>query len=260
MSKNYSYDDFIYNYNEFDNYNKYETENNNYKYILSIILTFMSGISTSIYNNMGEKYFMNKTSDNVNKINYLLIYNLPGFLILFPIFLGLAIKDNNFITDIGPNIIYTIAGLCVQLYIFIKLYILAAKNISGNQLVTGTELLRRVLTNICTYLWLNELYNTYIILANIFMLAGSILIILGSLKSKSLFNNNQSESRESILLEDTHQPINIYNNYYNNEDSEDSEDSEDNYDELEKIIIIEDINEIDLVDVDLSDKENTRLI
>ena len=44
------------------------------------------------------------------------------------------------------------------------------------------------------------------------------------------------------------------------EDSEDSEDSDDDYDELEKIIIIEDINEIDLVDVDLSDKENTRLI
>ena len=64
----------------------------NYEYILSIILTFISGVSTSVYNNMGEKYFMNKSNDNVNKINYLVIYNLPGFLMLFPIFVGLAIR------------------------------------------------------------------------------------------------------------------------------------------------------------------------
>ena len=220
----------------------------NYKYILSIILTFMSGISTSVYNNMGEKYFMNKTSDNVNKINYLLIYNLPGFLILFPIFLGLAIKDNNFITDIGPNIIYTIAGICVQLYIFIKLYILAAKNISGNQLITGTELLRRVLTNIAAYLWLNELYNTCIILANIFMLVGSILIIFGSLKSKSLLktNNIQNKSQESILLD--YIAIHMMEEFSDDDNNSDSD--------TDKIIIVEDINDIGLTEVSLSYKEN----
>ena len=221
----------------------------NYEYILSIILTFISGVSTSVYNNMGEKYFMNKTNDNVNKINYLVIYNLPGFLILFPIFVGLATRDNNFIADIGPNMLYTIAGICVQLYIFIKLYILATKNISGNQLVTGTELLRRVLTNIVAYLWLNEKYNTCIILANIFMLVGSILIIFGSLKSKSLLKTNdiQNKSQESILLD--YIAIHMMEEFSDDNNSDSDTDTD-------KIIIVEDINDIGLTEDSLLYKEN----
>ena len=211
-----------------------------YKYILSIIIVFITGISTSIYNNMGEKYFITRTGTNKNKINYLIIYNLPGFIFLTPIFLGLSVKNKDFIVEYGPNIIYIIAGLCIQLYIFVKLNILATKNISGNQLVTGIELLRRVLTNVMAYLWLEEYYNTNIILANIFMFAGSCFVILGSLKSKPI-NREISGSRESILLEYQE------NNNFNDE----------KYNETDKIIIIEDINHIDGLDeIDLDKISN----
>jgi hypothetical protein len=130
-----------------------------YKYILSIIVVFISGISTSIYNNMGEKYFSTRNNNNINKINYLIIYNFPSFIILLPIFTILSITNNDFINIFGPNILYMCAGLCIQLYIFIKLYILATKYISGNQLITGIELLRRVLTNIIAYIILDEYHN-----------------------------------------------------------------------------------------------------
>lgn len=242
--------------------NKPEQDNKisktDYRYILSIIIVFITGFTTSLYNNMSEKYFEDKANTNKNKINYLIIYNLTGFILLTPIFLGLAITNNDFITDIGPNVIYIIAGLCIQLYVFVKLYILATKNISGNQLVTGIELLRRILTNIFAYIWLQEYYNINIIIANICMFFGSCFVIAGSFKSRKindvlninetilLINNNQDKLEDN--LEENNETELIINN---NQDELEDELEENNENELlinnnqdTKIIIIEDINEI----------------
>ena len=183
--------------------------NNNYKQILSIIVVFITGLTTSIYNNMGEKYFMTQENNLKNKLIYQVFFNLFGFIIIMPIFLSISIKNNDFISNIGPTILYIITGLCSQLYILVKLYILASKTISGSQLLTGAELLRRVITNVIAYTWFGEYYNILIICANIIMFCGSYFIIKGSLNTT-------------------------------NKNSDDEEDAE----ELEKIIIIENINEI----------------
>lgn len=169
-------------------------------YILSIVVVFLTGITTTIYNNMGEKYFLTKENNVNNKLIYLIIFNSVGFIILMPISLGFAINNDEFINEITPNIVYSIAGLCIQLYTFVKLYILAFKNISGNQLLIGTELTRRVITNIIAYTVFNEYYNTLIISANIFMLFGSLFLIKGSIESKVLDNNFSKNIEKKIII------------------------------------------------------------
>ena len=185
--------------------------NDDYNHVLSIIVVFTTGLTTSLYNNMGEKYFMKKENNMKNKLTYQLIFNLFGFIIIMPIFLSLSIDKDNFTNNPNPIVLYIITGLCIQLYILIKLYILASTTISGSQLLTGAELLRRVLTNIIAYTWFSEYYNVLIIFANILMFGGSYFIIKGSLSNKK------------------------------KEYEEDEEDEE----ELQKIIIVEDIHEVD---------------
>lgn len=204
--------------------------NSDKNYILSIILVFVTGFSTAVYNNMGEKYFMTVDDTMNNKLVYLLLFNLPGFLLILPITTYYAVNNSDFTSEFNPNIIYVFTGLCNQIYVFIKLYILSFKDISGNQLLTGAELVRRVLTNITAYLWFNEYYNMLIISANIIMFIGSIFLIKGSMKSRHITNiininkNNEDNEEETIN-------INI-----------------DNILEEEKVIIIENINEIDEID------------
>lgn len=152
--------------------------------IISILLIFLSGLTSAIYNNMGEKYFDNYDRTHEMKIIYQIYFNVYGFLILVPIALIYAIIRNDATTRAGPNILYLITGLFYQTYIALKIYILSLSDISGNQIITGIDLARRIIINIGAYLWLDEYYNTLIIFSNVFMGLGCLCIYISAFMNK----------------------------------------------------------------------------
>jgi hypothetical protein len=113
---------------------------------------------------------------------YQLIFNLYGFLIAMPIALGMAVHDKNFTSNATPNILYAIAGIFFQTNIGVKLFILSSTVYSGNQILTGIDLFRRVFTNIIAYIWFDDPWNVEIIFANISMIIGCCFIASSALK------------------------------------------------------------------------------
>ena len=195
----------------------YSNNNMNINEILSICVVFISCLTTSIYNNMAEKFFddinisnnysrflnddinLEAIGDNGNdndndkdnhieihemQLIYQLIFSLYGFLITMPVALALAIHDKNFTSNIAPNILYAVAGIFFQTNIGVKIFILSSTIYSGNQILTGVDLFRRVITNIIAYIWFNDPWNVEIIFANITMIIGCCFIAFGALKNK----------------------------------------------------------------------------
>lgn len=111
---------------------------------------------------------------------YQVVFGLFGFLFVMPVSLGLAISSNDFTTKSYPNIIYAATGICNQMIPAVKIIILSydlkSYNNSKNQILTGVDLLRRILTNIISYVWFDDFWNVEIIFANVMMVVGCCVI------------------------------------------------------------------------------------
>lgn len=188
--------------------------------ILSVCVVFLSAITTALYNNMTEKFFddinienslisiqnefdysediemglinekdtqLNRNHHNVSEMQmiYQLIFNVYGFILITPIALALALRDNQFISNPFPNILYSITGIFFQTNIALKIIILSSSIYSGNQILTGVDLARRIITNLIAYLWFGDYWNVEIIFANILMVAGCCFIAFGAVKNST---------------------------------------------------------------------------
>lgn len=179
--------------------------------IISSIVLFFSGFSTTVYNMMIEKH-LNDYENNKNKNNgfieldqisvtsltetnkqsindytklevemfYQIITHFYGFVIMFPISLGLS--WNLFQSGFVSNFLFVLAGICNQIYFLFKILVYGYKQIAGNQVASGLDLFRRVIINIGAYAFLKEYYNLEIIFANVCMIIGSFLFVLGQLE------------------------------------------------------------------------------
>ncbi len=163
----------------------YTSINLNNNEILGMLCVFASSLTTSIYNNMVEKFFDNfnplveEISIKEMKMLYQLIFNMYGFMLVMPIGLIMSCYTNQFTSDILPNILYSLTGIFYQINISVKIYILSAPFCSGNQIMTGLDLFRRVITNVIAYLYFDDYYNALIISSNVCILVGSFFIALG---------------------------------------------------------------------------------
>jgi drug/metabolite transporter (DMT)-like permease len=170
----------------------------------SIVILLISGFTTSLYNNLIEKD-LQKYPEEL-KIEKQLIYQLIlsglGFFIFVPISLYNIGYNKNF-DNVNPwaYFVMNLVGISNQIYFLIKLDILGKKNLSGNQIIAGIDLFRRVFINVFAYLVLNEFINEHIILANVFMFIGSLIIICG------IFFNNRKVLSENQNIQHIHIPI-----------------------------------------------------
>lgn len=164
------------------------------KTIFSVIIVFLSGLTSTAYNNIIEKHLsVYKHNKSEMTIFYQIVMNLYGFVITLPIALVIAIYTGAFDSHFIPNFIFSLAGLCSQSYFLFKMLILSYSNLHGNQILAALDLFRRVITNILAYTTLNEYYNAEIIGSNICMFISFILIIASQYMDKR---------QKFILLED----------------------------------------------------------
>lgn len=155
---------------------------------ISIAIIFISSFTTSTYNNMAEKFFDEIKTENpifITKMKaiYRVIFNAYGFVFVMSTSLICALYLDQFTANIGPNILYSITGICFQTIILVRLTILSADNLSGNQVMTCLDLLRRILANMIGYSFFGDYLNTFIIFANIFMAIGCVYIAVGIIKN-----------------------------------------------------------------------------
>ena len=172
----------------------YSDSNTNKKETISIVIIFLSSITSSIYNNMAEKYF-DKIDDvtDKDKMTYQLLFNFCTFITGIPFAFGYALYYQQFSNIIGSNLIYSVTGIISQITILFKMYVLSSTLISGNQVLTGIDLLRRITTNILAYTWFKDALGIEIIFANICMIIGGLSILLGSKKTKVVVEEDKIE-------------------------------------------------------------------
>ncbi len=94
-------------------------------------------------------------------------------------------SNNQFISNPYPHILYSITGIFFQTNIALKIIILSSSVYSGNQVLTGVDLARRIATNIIAYAWLGDYWIAEIIIANILMIIGCCFIAFGAVKKNS---------------------------------------------------------------------------
>jgi drug/metabolite transporter (DMT)-like permease len=177
----------------------YSDGHTNKKETISIVIIFLSSITTSIYNNMAEKYF-DKIDDvtDKDKMTYQLLFNFCTFISGVPFAFGYALYNKQFSSVIGLNLIYSATGIFSQITILFKMYVLSSTLISGNQVLTGIDLLRRLTTNILAYTWFGDALGIEIIFANVCMVIGGLLILIGS-KQKNVIA--EEDKIEMIVIE-----------------------------------------------------------
>ena len=166
----------------------YDNQNFNINEKISVLIIIASSFTTSTYNNMAEKFFddLSKESPEIMdemRIKYRLVFNAYGFAFVGSGGLIMALYNDQFISDFGPNILYVIAGLCYQTNILVKLFILGSKNFSGNQVLTCLDLGRRIVTNVIGYTFFGDYYNTMVVWGNIMIMFGCFFIMVGIIKN-----------------------------------------------------------------------------
>lgn len=175
----------IYGYNDETKYNL--------KTIVSIILVFASGISSSIISNITRKCKSTLITDK-KQFRYLInVYiNVCGF-IFFPIPLILSILNNDYTKKYEPNILYILTGIFFQLHIIPKVYILTSDKYNGNKIITFIDIIRRILSIIVGITLLDDPSNLFIILSIVVMVLGCIFLFIDVNKKKLNEINNMTD-------------------------------------------------------------------
>jgi drug/metabolite transporter (DMT)-like permease len=186
-----SYILLIYNYITRNNYNNHD----NTLLISNTGIIFLTCFMNSTYNNLIE-YSIKK---NVfTSIDYQIIFQITYFILIIIPSIYYTILDPPPIN--GTTIIlYFLIGGGLQLYMYNKIYILNIKNnyLPANILLSGLDLLRRIIQLLFSFLFFNELFDTFIIISISFMGLSSLLLLYQYLK-----DNSQDEYINHFELED----------------------------------------------------------
>ena len=179
----------------FINYNNFEKT---IETKIAVVIVILSGLTSSLNNCLIEKK-LNSYEDKINmQWGYQIYGNLYGFITIFLVSIFFCIKDKIIYNIFVPNLIFIFVGISFQTYFFFKNSILGTTTYTGNQIVSGLDIIRRVLTNIIAYFLLSEYYNTEILIATLCMLIGSIFILISQKKKLYEKINNSS----NIILTD----------------------------------------------------------
>lgn len=178
------------------NYVSQNTNNNNNKLLISNTgIIFITCLMNSTYNNLIE-YSIKK---NVfTSVDYQIIFQITYFILIIIPSIYYTILDPPPI-DILTIILYFFIAGGLQLYMYNKIYILNTKNqyLPANILLSGLDLIRRIIQLLFSFLFFNELFDTFIILSISFMGLSSLLLLYQYFK-----NNNKDEYINHFELEE----------------------------------------------------------
>lgn len=152
--------------------------------IVSIVVVFGSGITSSIINNVTK--YTTRDTDIEKKQYRLMIHlltNVCGFCLALPIAAVFAIKNEEFTREPGPIILYLITGTFYQLFTLPRTYILGSKKVNGNKVVTFLDIFRRIATIVIGMLWLGDPFN-YWILGSVILLVFGCTSIFWDIKNQ----------------------------------------------------------------------------
>jgi drug/metabolite transporter (DMT)-like permease len=184
-----SYIIVIYNYIIKNSYN------DNKLLILNTGIIFLSCFINSTYNNLIE-YSMKKNL--FTSVDYQIIFQITYFILI--------IIPSVYYTILNPPpissltiFLYFLIGTGLQLYMYNKINILNTKNdyLPANILLSGLDLLRRIIQLLFSFLFFNEMFDNYIIISIVFMGLSSLLLLYQYIK-----NNQQDNNIMHIELEE----------------------------------------------------------
>ena len=178
------------------NYITHNDDNNDNKLLISNTgIIFLTCFMNSTYNNLIE-YSIKK---NVfTSVDYQIIFQITYFILIIIPSIYYTILDPPPISGL-TIVLYFFIGGGLQLYMYNKIYILNTKNnyLPANILLSGLDLLRRIIQLLFSFLFFNELFDTFIIISIIFMGLSSLLLFYQYLK-----DNSQDEYINHFELED----------------------------------------------------------
>ena len=154
----------------------YINQNTDHKQlILNTFIIFLTCFMNSTYNNLIE-YSIKK---NVYTIfDYQIIFQFTYFILIIIPSIYYTILDPPPINGETIVLYFFIAG-GLQLYMYNKIYILNYKNnfLPSNILLSGLDLLRRIIQLLFSFLFFNELFDNFIIVSILFMGLSSLLLL-----------------------------------------------------------------------------------
>jgi drug/metabolite transporter (DMT)-like permease len=158
--------------------------------ILNTGIIFLTCFMNSTYNNLIE-YSMKKNL--FTSVDYQIIFQITYFILI--------IIPSIYYTVLNPPpistltiFIYFLIGIGLQLYMYNKINILNTKNdyLPANILLSGLDLLRRIIQLLFSFLFFNEIFDNYIIISIVFMGLSSLLLLYQYIKK----NTNHIELEE----------------------------------------------------------------
>jgi drug/metabolite transporter (DMT)-like permease len=185
-----SYIIVIYNYTFKNSYN------DNKLLILNTGIIFLSCFINSTYNNLIE-YSMKKNL--FTSVDYQIIFQITYFILI--------IIPSVYYTILNPPpissltiFLYFLIGTGLQLYMYNKINILNTKNdyLPANILLSGLDLLRRIIQLLFSFLLFNEIFDNYIIISIVFMGLSSLLLLYQYIKNNQRDNNIMHIELEEI--------------------------------------------------------------
>ena len=176
------------------NYIKYNNQDNNLL-ILNTGIILLTCFMNSTYNNLIE-YSMKKNI--FTSVDYQIIFQITYFILIIIPSIYYTILNPPPISAL-PIFLYFLIGSGLQLYMYNKINILNTKNdyLPANILLSGLDLLRRIIQLLFSFLLFNETLDNYVITSIVFMGLSSLLLLYQYIK-----NNQQDNNIMHIELEE----------------------------------------------------------
>jgi drug/metabolite transporter (DMT)-like permease len=166
-------------------------------------IIFVSCFLNSAYNNIIE-HSMARHGDIISNIDFQIIFQATYFVLAAPWAVVYTVKHTPPITSASMTMYFFIAfGL--QLYMFNKIYILnsRASIIPANILLSGLDLIRRVIQLTYSFVWFNEPFDAMIGVSLVFLGASGGLLLYQYISDYYYRSSVAASRRHHILDDDT---------------------------------------------------------
>jgi hypothetical protein len=145
--------------------------------VQNTVIIMVSCFLNSTYNNLIE-YTMKRHGDIVSNLDFQIMFQTTYFAIAGPWAVVYTVKHTPPITS-ESLIMYFFIAFGLQLYMFNKIYILNSPRsiIPANILLSGLDLIRRVIQLTYSFVWFNEPFDAVIAVSLVFLGASAGLLL-----------------------------------------------------------------------------------
>jgi len=145
--------------------------------IQNTVIIFVSCFLNSTYNNLIE-YSMKLHGDTMSNTDFHIMFQSTYFVLAIPWAVFYTTKHTPPITS-GSMTMYFFIAFGLQLYMFNKIYILNSREsiIPANILLSGLDIIRRIIQLTYSFVWFNEPFDSTIGISLLFLgLSGGLLL------------------------------------------------------------------------------------